>query len=384
MDLPRLRRLLHHFLDEWGNMKRRSLWGKEDIIGLSLFHSIHGPRLRAIISTYDSLDSFCRFGLSKPLFHDSITDIIAEIRDIGLRHIVLHEEQGIAISTFASEEYPQSLLHIEYPPSLLYIKGKLNNEIAIGIVGTRAPTPYGQRVGEYFSETLAHNGVCIVSGLAPGIDTIVHKSVIRNNGLTYAVIASGHEQISPRNARELSEEIIDSGGAIISEYSMNVKAKPPFFPRRNRIISGLSTSVLIVESGKKGGSMITAQFAFDQNRDVFVIPGSIYSPMSEGNHHLLLKDKGMIATNPHELLFHAKREPKKQNARHECNVEEHAILQYLGSEPKHIDEIVAYALISRSQIMSSLLTLQCRSIVKQLPGMNFIRLTNEFTLSKKA
>lgn len=383
MDLPRLRRLLHHFLNKWGDMKTRSLWGKEDIIGLSLYHSIHGPRLRAIISTYDSLDTFCRIGMSKPLFHDSISDIIAEIRDIGHRHIASHEEQGIIISTFDSKEYPQNLLHIEYPPSLLYIKGKLNEEIAIGIVGTRAPTPYGQRAADYFAEILSHNRVCIVSGLAPGIDTIVHKSVIKNNGLTYAVIASGHQQISPRNTRDLSEEIIESGGAIISEYSMNVKAKPPFFPRRNRIISGLSTSVLIVESGKKGGSMITAQFAFDQNRDVFVIPGSIFSPMSEGNHHLLLKDKAMIATNPNELLLQAKREPKKQTDIHECNVEEHAILQYLGSEPKHIDEIVAYVMISRSMIMSSLLTLQCRSIIKQLPGMNFIRLRNEFTLSKK-
>lgn len=123
MDLPPLRRLLHHFLNKWGDMKTRSLWGKEDIIGLSLYHSIHGPRLRAIISTYDSLDTFCRIGLSKPLFHDSISDIIAEIRDIGHRHIASHEEQGIIISTFDSKEYPQNLLHIEYPPSLLYIKG---------------------------------------------------------------------------------------------------------------------------------------------------------------------------------------------------------------------------------------------------------------------
>ncbi len=364
-------------------MKRSTFWGKEDIIGLSLFHSIHGPQLRAIVSAYESLDAFCQFGLSKPLFHTSVTDIITEIRDIGKRHLKLHEDRGIIIHSFDSEEYPSNLLHIEYPPSLLYVKGRLNNKIAIGIVGTRTPTLYGQRVGEYFSETLAHNGVCIVSGLAPGIDTIVHKSVVRNNGLTYAVIASGHEQISPRNARELSEEILDSGGAIISEYSMNVKAKPLFFPRRNRIISGLSTSVLIVESGQKGGSMITARFAFDQNRDVFVIPGSIFSPMSEGNHQLLLKDKGMIATNPHELLLHSKRDIKIQPARHECNVDEHAILQLLGSEPIHIDEIVTQAMITRTRVLSSLLILECRSIVKQMPGMNFIRLTNEFTLSKK-
>jgi len=364
-------------------MKRISLWGKEDIIGLSLFHSIHGPRLRSIISTYESLDAFCLYGMSKPLFHVSLTEIMDEIRGLGQEHIALHEDRGITIHTFDSEEYPNSLLLIDYPPSLLYVKGKLNTENAIGIVGTRNPTPYGQRVSEYFSEVLTLNGVCIVSGLAPGIDTIVHKTVVRNNGITYAVIASGHEQISPRNAKELSNCIIESGGAIISEYSMKVKAKPPFFPRRNRIISGLSSSVLIVESGKKGGSMITAQFAFDQNRDVFVIPGSIYSPMSEGNHQLLLKDKAMIAINPHDVLFHAKREPQQLITRHECNIEEHAILQILGNEPLYIDEIVVHTEIARSQVLSILLILQCRSIVKQLPGMNFVRLTNEFTLSKK-
>ncbi|MFZ9814803.1 MAG: DNA-processing protein DprA, partial [Candidatus Kapaibacteriota bacterium] len=145
----------------------------------------------------------------------------------------------------------------------------------------------------------------------------------------------------------------------------------------------LSKSVVIIESGKKGGSMITAQFAFDQNKDVYVVPGSIYSAMSEGNHHLLMRDKGMIVTNPEELLYDTKRQSKKQNTLHECNVEEHAILQILNSEPLHIDEIVAKSMIKRPQTLTCLLNMECRTLVKQLSGMNFIRLTNEFTLAKK-
>lgn len=383
MVLLQRRRLSEHYLEFWGNMKGKHSWGKHEIIGLSLFHSVHGPQLRGIVSKYESLESYCRFGLSKPMFHGNTRNLQDEIHNLGYRHLSQHAEKEIQLITFNCEEYPSDLLHIDYPPSILYVRGKLNSEHTIGIVGTRVPTPYGQRAAEHFAESLALNGICIASGLAPGIDTIVHKTVVKFKRLTYAVIASGHEQISPKLASDLSNEILASNGAVISEYSMNTKAKPPFFPRRNRIISGLSKSVVIIESGKKGGSMITAQFAFDQNKDVYVVPGSIYSAMSEGNHHLLMRDKGMIVTNPEELLYDTKRQSKKQNTLHECNVEEHAILQILNSEPLHIDEIVAKSMIHRPRTLTCLLNMECRSLVKQLSGMNFIRLTNEFTLAKK-
>ena len=364
-------------------MKGISYWEKHEIIGLKLFHSVHGPQLRSIVSMYECLESFCHYGLSASLFSGTPKSLAEDIRELGIQHIYQHKHHNIELFTFHCNEYPRELLHIDYPPSILYVKGKLSNESTIGIVGTRKPTIYGKRVAEHFAEILSLNGFCIASGLAPGIDTIVHDTVVKHKGHTYAVIASGHEQISPKYAYDLSSQIIDMNGAIISEYSMNTKAKPPFFPRRNRIISGLSSSILIVESGKKGGSMITAQFAFDQNREVFVIPGSIYSPMSEGNHLLLSKDKGKIVTSPEEIMNYLNIEKRSPLRRLECSVEEHAILQVMRNEPIHIDELVYQSNISRSIVMSCLLNLECRSIIKQMSGMNYISLYHESTLSKK-
>jgi len=364
-------------------MKGRGNWNKQDIIGLYLFHSVNGPQLRSIVSKYDSLESFCRRGFSKSLFIDDQSLQLQDIREIGNGHICQHYEKGIQVITFACKEYPQSLLHIDYPPPILYVKGQLNEETCMAIIGTRNPTSYGQRVAEKYASTFAQHNICVVSGLAMGIDSIAHKTVVQTHGKTYAVIASGHEKISPKSAQELSLEILEKNGAIISEYPMNVKAKPLFFPRRNRIISGLSSSILIVESGKTGGSMITAQFAFDQNRDVFVVPGSIFSPMSEGNHFLLMKDKAMLTKDPLDMLLNVRKKIQPLSVRHECDMIEHAILQALSNEPVHIDEIQTKTGFTLSILAPCLLQLECRSLIKQLSGMNFIRLTNEFTLSAK-
>lgn len=361
-------------------MKTISKWGKDEIIGLSLHSSMNGPLLRSIIEKYASLEIYCKYGLSQSLFLGRGNSTSEQIVEIGKHHREQHAAKGITILTFHCDEYPELLKHIDYPPSILYVKGSLNSSIGYAIVGTRNPTQYGQRVTELYAETFANNGICIVSGLAQGIDTIAHKTALFYTGLTYAVIASGHEMISPKNAKYLSDEIIDKGGAIISEYSMNVKAKPPFFPRRNRIISGLSSSVLIVESGKTGGSMITAQFAFDQNRDVYAIPGSIYSPMSEGNHLLLMHQKAQLTQVPIDMLPALKKQDRSQTMKYECDSNEHAILQVLEDEPRHIDEIIALTSLSMGIVLSTLLILECRQLVKQSTGMHFIRLTHAFTL----
>lgn len=361
-------------------MNTASKWGKDEILGLSLHGSMNGPLLRSIIEKYPSLESYCRYGMSQSLFLGRGNSVAEHIIEIGKQHSEQHAEKGISIFTFHSDEYPELLKHIDYPPSILYVKGRLNSANGYAIVGTRNPSQYGQRVAEQYAQTFAQNGLCIISGLAQGIDTIAHKTTLLNGGLTYAIIASGHEMISPKNAKFLSDEIIEKGGAIISEYSMNVKAKPPFFPRRNRIISGLSSSVLIVESGRTGGSMITAQFAFDQNRDVYAIPGSIYSPMSEGNHLLLMHQKAQLSQVPHDMLPTLKKQSKYPIMKYECDSNEHAILQVLQDEPRHIDEIIAKTSLSMGIVLSTLLILECRHLVKQLTGMHFIRLTHAFTL----
>jgi DNA processing protein len=361
-------------------MKNNMRWGVDEIIGLSLLSSIHGPLLRSIVEKYSSLESYCRYGLTQPLFLGNEQSNAEHIIQIGRNHREQHEQYNISIITFNCENYPETLKHIEYPPPLLYVKGSLNYSMGYAIVGTRNPTLYGQRVTEQYAEEFSRHGICIISGLAQGIDTIAHRSTLNSNGLTYAVIASGHEMISPKSAKWLSDEIIEKGGAVISEYSMNVKAKPPFFPRRNRIISGLSSAVLIVESGKSGGSMITAQFAFDQNRDLYAIPGSIYSPMSEGNHLLLAQQKAILTQSPLDMLVQIKKHVTIPIKCSECDSNEHAILQVLGDEPVHIDQIIALTTFTMPIVLSTLLALECRQLVKQMTGMNFIRLTHAFTL----
>lgn len=361
-------------------MKNNMRWGADEIIGLSLLSSIHGPLLRSIVGKYSSLESYCRYGLSQSLFLGNEQSSADHIIQIGRTHREKHEEKNISIITFYCDNYPENLKHIDYPPPILYVKGTLNSSIGYAIVGTRNPTLYGQRVAEQYAAEFSRHGVCIISGLAQGIDTIAHRSTLHVHGLTYAVIASGHEMISPKTAKLLSDEIIEKGGAIISEYSMNIKAKPPFFPRRNRIISGLGSAVLIIESGKSGGSMITAQFAFDQNRDLYVVPGSIYSPMSEGNHLLLVQQKAILTQTPLDMLAEVHKHTAIPLKWSECDSNEHAILQVLGDEPIHIDEIIALTRFSMPIVLSTLLALECRQLVKQLTGKNFTRLTHAFTL----
>lgn len=361
-------------------MKNNMRWGADEIIGLSLLSSVHGPLLRSIVGKYSSLESYCRYGLSQSLFLGNEQSSADHIIQIGRTHREKHEEKNISIITFYCDNYPENLKHIDYPPPILYVKGTLNSSIGYAIVGTRNPTLYGQRVAEQYAAEFSRHGVCIISGLAQGIDTIAHRSTLHVHGLTYAVIASGHEMISPKTAKLLSDEIIEKGGAIISEYSMNIKAKPPFFPRRNRIISGLGSAVLIIESGKSGGSMITAQFAFDQNRDLYVVPGSIYSPMSEGNHLLLVQQKAILTQTPLDMLAEVHKHTAIPLKWSECDSNEHAILQVLGDEPIHIDEIIALTRFSMPIVLSTLLALECRQLVKQLTGKNFTRLTHAFTL----
>jgi DNA processing protein len=361
-------------------MKSSMQWGMHEIVGLSLYNSIHGPLLRSIIERYRNLEDYCKYGKSQSMFQEQGRTIASTIATIGRNHIEQHAEKGIAIYTVQSDEYPEALKQIDYPPTVLYVKGKLNLAVGYAIVGTRNPSQYGQRVTEYYASSFSQMGLCIISGLAHGIDTIAHSTTVKSGGLTYAVIASGHEMISPKNAKMLADEIIENGGAIISEYSMHVKAKPPFFPRRNRIISGLSSAVLIIESGKKGGSMITAQFAFDQNRELYVIPGSIYSPMSEGNHLLLMQQKAMITQDPEDMVQPFKKQVKDSASIIECDSNEHAILQLLSDEPMHIDSIISLTKLSTGVICSTLLLLECRQLIRQLSGKHFIRLTHEFTL----
>lgn len=212
------------------------------------------------------------------------------------------ENQIITIS-IESNNYPEKLKKIYDPPKVLYVLGNeqiLNND-SIAIVGCRKATEYGKKAAIYFASNLAKQDITIISGLAKGIDSYAHIGALQAKGKTIAVIGSGLDIIYPTENQKLAQEIIKSGGAIISEYPLGTKPEKEHFPARNRIISGLSDSVLVVEAKEKSGSLITADFAMEQGKDVFVVPGNINSLNSVGTNNLI-KDGAALVNNYNDIL----------------------------------------------------------------------------------
>ncbi|MEP7218790.1 MAG: DNA-processing protein DprA, partial [Bacteroidota bacterium] len=221
----------------------------------------------------------------------------------AVEQIGLAAKFGATIIQFWDDRYPDALRQIYAPPITLYVKGEIQegDSRAIAIVGTRGATIYGRLTAEKYAERCAAGGVTVVSGLARGIDTYAHAAAMRAGGRTIAVIASGLDTIQPAISAGLAERIREHG-AVISEYPFGVKALRPYFPQRNRIVSGLSAGTVVVESDERGGAMITAGFALDQGREVFAVPGPISSPKSRGTNQLIRTDRARLTQSPEDLL----------------------------------------------------------------------------------
>lgn len=208
--------------------------------------------------------------------------------------------------TLISSDYPERLQEIDSPPEPLYHVGaplaELLKRPAVAIVGTRKISPYGRQVTQEFAEHLAEQGLVIISGLALGLDAQAHRSALEHGGLCIAVLPCSLQQIIPKTNRRLAQQILDSGGALVSEYPEGEWPKPQNFIARNRLVSGLADVVLIPEAGYKSGALYTANFAVNQNKDVLVVPGNIYAPGSEGVHNLLKQGQAGAATTPQDIL----------------------------------------------------------------------------------
>ena len=202
-----------------------------------------------------------------------------------------------------SKQYPKKLKNIQHPPKKLYCIGNLDllNSNTIAIIGSRNCSIYGEKVAKDFSEKLSFNNITVISGLAKGIDTFAHIGTLKNNAKTIAVLGSGLDNIYPNENIGLYKSIILKGGLIISEYELGTKPLKQNFPARNRIISGLADAVLVIEAKQKSGTKITVDFALEQGKDVFVIPGNIYSKNSEGTNELI-KQGAIPVTNYEEIL----------------------------------------------------------------------------------
>lgn len=298
------------------------------------------------------------------------------------------ENRNIRILTMFDEDYPVLLKEIYDPPIVLYVRGEfLPADInAVGIVGSRGASFYGMSCADEFSGRLARSGITIVSGLARGIDTASHRAALNAGGRTIAVLGSGLNQIYPPENRGLFDEISDHG-AVISEFSLNTFPMPYNFPIRNRIISGLSRGVLVVEASQKSGALITARFALEQGREVFAIPGKLTSETSSGANDLIKQGARMV-TEPEEILkdlaclFSLSYEEFEEAliAQPEDSRDHDApmlsVMKTLSDEPKDIDVISAECLLGASDVASILTQLELKGIAKRLPGRTFVKVAS--------
>ena len=279
-------------------------------------------------------------------------------------------KRNIKITIRTEPEYPGLLKEIDNPPTVLYYVGKLPDPDMklIGIVGTRRMTSYGQNVAEELGRFLALNGIGVVSGLARGIDGAAQSSVVNADGMTYAVLGCGVDHIYPPEHRNLARSIVRNG-AVISEYPPGTHPDRSNFPQRNRIISGMSSGVIIVEAGEKSGSLITARFAAEQGREVFVVPGKVTDLQSRGTNRLI-RDGARPFYEKNEILEFLQTwqaaEPQKLNKPMQeafSTQEDKIILGLITNEALHIDEIVRKSGLPLSKVSSSIVLLELKGMV---------------------
>lgn len=284
---------------------------------------------------------------------------------------------GVQVLTLEDEDYPVNLREIDAPPPLLYVRGTLqpNDSWAIGIVGTRRASPYGREVAHTLSRDLSANGITVVSGLALGVDTVAHHSALTSNGRTIAVLGSSVDQIYPPENRGLAQRIAESG-AVVSEYPLGTRPDSNNFPPRNRIISGLSRGVVIVEAGERSGALITAKFAADQGRDVFAVPGSILHPGSAGCN-TLIQQGAIPLLGVNDILNHLNLDQvySQQAARSviPADPQEANLLRYLHKEPLHLDDLVRQSTLSAPQVAGLLTVMELKGLVRQVGSLSYVR-----------
>jgi len=284
------------------------------------------------------------------------------------------ERLGVRIVDFLSPEYPRLLLEIADPPPFLYVKGEISEyEPGVAIVGSRHATAYGIQATKRLAKELAEQGVTVVSGMARGIDTEAHKGALGAGGKSIGVLGCGIDLVYPAENRRLYDEMAEKG-ALVSEFPIGTGPHPRNFPRRNRIISGLSLGVLVVEAAERSGSLITANFALEQGREVFAIPGSITSGSSRGTNRLIKQGAKLVESvsdimeelPPQGVATRFQVQPKLLHS----PVEE-KILTILGGTPVQIDEIAGKAGLTVQELSVILLRLELQGILLQLPGKLF-------------
>ena len=358
-------------------MKEKKYW-----VWLSSIPGVGSKSCLNLIRHFGSAENVyqCSFSelMASGLIREHAARNISEYRNLENinEYLKIVKENGIKVYTIHENEYPENLKNIYDPPPVLYVKGELTNEdsFAVSIVGSRKASDYGLKAAHRIALRLAELGITIVSGMALGIDSAAHRGALAAKGRTIAVFACGLKYVYPMTNYRLSEEITKSG-ALISEYPFDTEAYPAQFPARNRIISGMSLGVIVVEAGEKSGSLITADFALEQGREVFAVPGNINSPNSKGTNALIKSGAKLVSKIEdiiEELNFNVMYK-EKSNINNYDNLdissEEGCILAFLKGTGGEKDEIAAATGLQPGKVMAALTMLEIKGLIQQIGGI---------------
>lgn len=369
-------------------MERAAQLDEPDEIALWVaLNQVHG------LGSAGLLQLLTKFGSPENIFSASISQLKSVVSDeiaVSIHQSIEQEniqatlewleKDNAHIITLGDKLYPEKLLEINNPPTVLYALGNLQrlSQPAIAVVGSRNATPQGEKNAENFSKDLCDQGFCIISGMALGIDGAAHRGALKSNGATIAVVGTGLDIVYPAKHRELAHEIA-SHGLILSEFPLGTPSKAQNFPRRNRIISGLSLGCLVIEANKDSGSMITARLAAEQGREVFAVPGSIHSPVSKGCHQLIKQGaklvessadiveelKNMVPTySPFGSMTQKGQNPSESNS----------ILALMGFDPISFEALLKTSGLTTETLSSMLMMLELEGKVTALAGGKYQRL----------
>jgi len=350
-------------------------------VGFNMVPGIGPKRFEVLLRHFGSAGEAWQAGVSNlqaaGLDRRSLENLLTARSELDLdAEVERNAKAGVTILTWDDPDYPALLKQIYDPPYVLYVRGELlpADEWAIAVVGTRRASAYGREATRRLAGDLATNGVTVVSGLAQGIDSHAHKAALEAGGRTIAVLAHGLDHVYPPQNRSLAARIAEQG-ALVSEFALGTRPEAKNFPARNRIISGLSLGTLVVEAGKRSGALITAEFAAEQGRDVFAVPGNIFAAGAAGTNRLI-QTGAQIALGVEDILeelnltmigaFQQAREIVPENEM------ESRLLEHLSDDPLHVDELGQAAGMPISEVTSALALMELKGMVRQVGGMNYV------------
>src|ERR1700682_5876537 len=361
----------------------------EACIALNMLPTVGPVRLRKLLEVFETperalaakradlrrVEGIGNGGADQISNWESIGDLPAELKRV--------RDFGATVITQSSPSYPKSLREIHAPPIVVYVWGELKDrdQHAIGIIGARRTTHYGTESAKKLAYQIAYAGLTVISGLARGIDTAAHQGALAAKGRTIAVIGAGLSKLYPPENRALAEKICNGDGAIVSEFSMEIEPDRQTFPMRNRIISGWSHGILVIEAGLNSGALITASQALEQGRSVYAVPGHINAPSAFGSNRLiqqgakLVMDASDILDDLQILLPETKPSPEAAaRPLPELSAEERRVYDAIEATETPIDEIATKSNLPSGTVSSTLLGLELKRLVKQLPGKYFVKL----------